>query len=244
MNRVRGTYSWPKSFPELTAEQQLISDDFMQFWHERLAENSSFRMIEQFNHGYSVRHAPSQFLRTLEIGAGLGEHLQQENLSAEQRNNYTAIELRDNMAAKLKERNPDINVVVGDCQKRLDFPDGHFDRIIAIHVLEHLPDLPKAITEIHRLCNIDGQFSVVIPCEGGLAYQFARMISSQRLFEKRYKQPYSWFIEREHINLPAEILHVLKQYFEIQNQEFFPLIVPLVHCNLCIGLTMKAKTLG
>ena len=99
---------------------------------------------------------------------------------------------------------PGIQVVVGGCQERLAFPDGTFDRILAVHVLEHLPNLPTAIREMHRLIDKQrGQFEVVIPCEGGLAYSLARRISAQRFFEKRYKMPYRWLIEREHINRPA-----------------------------------------
>ena len=44
---------------------------------------------------------------------------------------------------------------------------------------------------------------VVIPCEGGLAYSLARRISAQRIFEKRYGMSYRFFIESEHINVPA-----------------------------------------
>lgn len=68
----RNTYSWPKVLPELNQEQTRISNDFMRFWHERLAENPAFGPIERFNHGFSVKNRPTSFLTTLEIGAGLG----------------------------------------------------------------------------------------------------------------------------------------------------------------------------
>ena len=177
---------WPKIVPELTVEQQRISDDFMKHWHEVLPKQ--FGIIEKFNQRYVVKFAPRDFLRTLEIGAGLGEHLQYEHLTEEQRRNYITLELRENMALMMKERYPDIASYVGDCQKKTDFPDGYFDRILAIHVLEHLPDLPAAIREIYRLLDKKrGAFSVVIPCEGGLAYSLARRVSAQRIFERRYK---------------------------------------------------------
>jgi hypothetical protein len=86
-------------------------------------------------------------------------------------------------------------------------------------------------------------FSVVIPCEGGLAYTLARRISAQRIFEKRYQQPYDWFIRREHLNVPAEILRELGTWFEVTHRSFFPLRVPAVFCNLCIGLTLRPKRL-
>lgn len=233
---------WPKVFPALTAEQQVISNDFMQHWHEVLS--SDYGIIDKFNHGYVVKHAPKDFLHTLEIGAGIGEHLEYEKLTSAQRSNYVALELRENMAAKIQQRFPEIQTCVGDCQATLPFADGHFDRVLAIHVLEHLPNLPAAVREMHRLCNKEkGVFQIVIPCEGGLAYSMARKISAQRIFEKRYQQSYRWFIEREHVNVPAEILEELEPYFYIEQKSFFPFPLPAVFCNLCIGLTLKPKKL-
>jgi len=41
-----------------------------------------------------------------------------------------------------------------------------------------------------------------------------------RIFEKRYQQPYDWFIRREHLNVPAEILRELAPFFEITHRSF------------------------
>jgi ubiquinone/menaquinone biosynthesis C-methylase UbiE len=232
--------AWPKILPELTPEQQRISDDFMRYWHEVLPRR--YGVVDDFNHRYVVRHAPAQFIRTLEIGAGLGEHLKYEKLTSAQKSNYTALELRPNMAAKIGERFPEIQTHVGDCQKRLQFSDGYFDRILAIHVLEHLPNLPAAIAEMYRVCNKgNGVFSVVIPCEGSGAYTLARKISAQRIFEKRYKQSYRWLIEREHLNRPDEVIPELRNYFTIQHRSYFPVPLPFQFCNLCLGMTLTPK---
>jgi SAM-dependent methyltransferase len=231
---------WPKVIPPLTPQQQEISNDFMKYWHEVLPQR--YGVVDRFNHIYPVRVAAPNFKRTLEIGAGLGEHLLYEKLTPEQEQGYYALELRENMSRRIAERFPRIRTVIGDCQQRLDFPDGYFDRILAIHVLEHLPNLPAALREMHRLCDPQrGQFCVVIPCEGGMAYSLARRISAQRIFEKRYKQPYHWFISREHINRPKEILRELKVYFDVLGRSFFPFPIPLVFCNLVIGLTLKPR---
>lgn len=231
---------WPKQLPPLSEEQRRISDDFMKYWHEVLPRR--YGLVDQFNHGYAVRHAPRNFRTTLEIGAGLGEHLVYERLTDEQGRNYVALELRENMVASLRERFPQVQARVGDCQGRLDFPDGCFDRILAIHVLEHLANLPVTVREMHRLCHPQhGVFSVVIPCEGGLAYSLARRISARRIFEKRYGQSYDWFIQREHLNRPAEILGELSAWFEICHRQFFPLRLPSVALNLCLGLTLRPR---
>jgi SAM-dependent methyltransferase len=232
---------WPKTLPPLSSEQRRISDDFVRYWHEVLPHR--FGLIEHFNHTYAVRHARASFSRTLEIGAGLGEHLHYESLTPQQEENYYALELRENMSSEIRKRFPRVHAVTGDCQQRLNFPDDFFDRILAVHVLEHLPNLPAAVHEMRRLCNREhGVFSVVLPCEGGLVYTLARRVSAQRIFEKRYKQSYSWFIQREHINQPDEIIAEVKRYFRITHRAFFPLPLPFIFCNLCIGLTLRPKT--
>jgi SAM-dependent methyltransferase len=232
-------HQWPKTFPPLSAEQERVRDDFVKYWHEVLPRR--FGLIEKFNHTYGVKHAPA-FRRTLEIGAGIGEHIEYERLTPEQERNYHALELRENMSREIKRRFPKVQTITGDCQERLPFPDGYFDRVLAIHVLEHLPRLPDAAAEVYRVCDKErGVFSVVIPCEGSLAYTLARRCSAQRLFEKRYGQSYRWFIEREHVNLPVEILGALDPYFTISHRSFFPIPLPLLFCNLVIGLTLKPR---
>ena len=115
--------TWPKIIPPLSPEQQRISDDFMRHWHEVLP--NQYGLVDDFNHGYAVRNAPKQFVRTLEIGAGIGGHLPYEKLTAgQEEENYHALELRENMAARIRERFPRIQACVGNCQERLDFPDG------------------------------------------------------------------------------------------------------------------------
>lgn len=204
-------------------------------------------MVERFNHSFPVQHSRPGFRRTLEIGAGLGEHLNHERLSAEQRAAYSVVEMRTNMVEQLRARHPSISVVVGDCQGYLPFPDNHFDRYLAIHVLEHLPDLPSCIRQAWRLLDKErGQLLVVIPCEGGLAYSLARRASAQPIFERTYRMPYRPIIEHEHINRPHEIIAELKPYFTLETQCFFPVrALPVVSANLCLGIALRPRpTLG
>src|SRR5665213_119454 len=234
---------WPKQLPPLSPEDKRICDDFMEHWHDIFPNRYS--MADRFSHVYVARHRPAQFVRTLEIGAGLGEHLKYETLTEEQERNYVAVETRENMALRLHQNCPKIQTYVGDCQGRLDFADGTFDRIVAINVLEHLPNLPGAIREMHRLCDKRiGVFSIVIPCEGGLAYSLAREISAKRIFQKRYERPYHIFIGREHINVPWEILGELAPYFETTQTTYYPIPMRLEFCNLFIGATLRPRNIA
>lgn len=229
---------WPKSIPSLTEEQQRISEDFMDYWLQVLPRR--FGIIEQFNHRFPLFFLPhrnnKRIICTLDIGAGRGEHIAFENLDIQE---YTALEMRAELAHGISQKYPEVRVMIGDCQKKLDISDGYFDRVLAIHVLEHLPDLPSALLEINRVMKAGGILSVLLPCEGGLLYSLARNISAKSLFEKRYKQKYDWYIRREHINKPDEILEELTKIFKISDKIFFPLFIPSVTINLVIGLTLK-----
>jgi SAM-dependent methyltransferase len=247
MNRIKET-EWPKRFPEFTDIQQTVRDEWMKYWHE--ISPNRYGIIEMFNQKYPLRHwnnyhnsdsAHRERCTTLEVGAGLGEHIRYEDLT---RQDYFAVELRENMAAVIREKFPTVNACVGDIQSKTPFEDAQFDRVLAIHVLEHLPNLPQALSEIHRLLKNDGVFSIVIPCEGGFAHRFARMISTKRIFDKRFKEyhvDYNWLMRTEHINLPGEIIDELKKFFVIDKKTFFPVPIPFTFCNLCIGIDLRKR---
>lgn len=232
---VRGTGTWPKQLPSFTDEEQRVRDAFMARWLEYLPTRGGF--VERFNHGYPLR-AGKTTGRTMEIGAGLGAHLQFEDLEKQE---YYAVELLPELADGIKARYPTVTTLIGDCQTRLPFADGFFDRVLAIHVLEHLPNLPGALDEVRRLLATDGRFVAVIPCEGGSAYSLARRFTSKRLFEREFGRDYDWFIRSEHINLPWEIEGELEKRFEVVDTRYFPLRIPSVRLNLIIGLTMRPR---
>lgn len=230
--QLRESILWPKQIAVLTEEQTRIREDFYNVWLALLPKK--YGLLERFNHRYPLRTARAA-TRTLEIGAGVGAHLAFENLEDQE---YSVLELRSDLAQQIQTAYPGVNIVVGDCQIETPFEDSSFDRVLAIHVLEHMPNLPAALDEIQRILRPGGEFSVVIPCEGGWAYTLARNISARRIFEQRYKQSYDWFVACEHVNRPAEIMDELHRRFSMTHRSFFPALLPSVNLNLVIGLTL------
>jgi len=231
----RGTHRWPKELAPLSDEQEQIRDQFVRRWLEVLP--GRYQAIERFNHGYPAATARPG-TRTLEIGAGVGARLAWEDAGTQE---YHAVELRPELAEELRSRHPEVKTITGDRQRELPFEDGFFDRVLAVHLLEHLPDLPRALDEVHRVLKASGTLVAVIPCEGGLAYGLARRVSAERLFEREFGTSYEWFIWSEHINVPDEILDQVQRRFTITWRTFYPLRVPLVHANLAIGLTARPR---
>ena len=64
---------FPKKIPNLTNEQREIKNDFMEHWLKILRKKYS--IVDKFNHEIVVNNRPDIFHKTLEIGAGIGEHL-------------------------------------------------------------------------------------------------------------------------------------------------------------------------
>jgi len=235
---VSSNNKWPKKKPILTLEQKKIKEDFFNFWLTTYLPNN-LGFMEKFNQIFPIEYSFFEKCKTLEIGAGVGGHLKYEDLDKQL---YVAMELRNDLAQKIQEQYPKIKTIVGDCQNNINANDGYFDRILAIHVLEHLPNLPAAIKEIQRVLNPDhGKFIAIIPCEGGLALKCGRCLTTKKVFEKRYNQKYDWFIESEHINMPEEIISELKKQFKVEKMEYYPLKIPVVTINLCIGFVLTKK---
>lgn len=232
-------FKFPKKIKKLSKKRKIISDSFMKLWHQELKK---FSIIENFNHNYVAKSniLSKKKIKTLEIGAGIGNHLRYEKRLNQ---DYYCIEIRHNMIKEIQKNFPNVKCIKGDIQKRSNFVNNYFDKIHAIHVLEHLPNLPRCINEVYRLIKPSGIFQIVIPCDPGFLYSIARKISAERIFKKKFKMDYKWFIEREHINTPEEILFLIKDKFKIIHKKYFPFLIPSINFNLCLGLTlMPIKT--
>ena len=230
---VSGTdaMTWPKERPVLTEEQSAVMADWINEFLTSV-KPARFGWLTGFDHTFSVQSRVAG-KRTLEIGAGTGTHLPYEPAGE-----YVALEASRELADQIPRRDG-LTVVVADCEKRLPWDDGSFDRVLAIHLLEHLYDLPRALDEVARVLRPDGVFTVVIPCEGGSLYSLGRHFTTKRIFEKRYQMPYEWMIRQDHCNSAREVLDELARRFRVRRRVYFPLRAPSVDLNLMVGLDLE-----
>lgn len=232
---------WPKQIPELTDEEKQIKNESMLKWHEEQLPHK-YGFMEKFNDEYPVKRfkkgpKKKKHWNTLEIGGGTGNHISSEDMTNQ---DYTVLDIRENMLMSLKEKYPEIRVVKGDCQKRYA-KRAEYDRIICIHTLEHIPNLPEALKQIRYALKPDGVAHIVIPCEGGWLYYLGRQITIARWFKNNYHRDYGKFIKSEHLNTASEVIEELSKYFKIKEKTYFPFCVHLLHANISIGLTLYQK---
>jgi len=228
---------WPKVIAPLTSEESGILDQWRRFWHTELS--SKIGIFDHYSTAFigALAERGRTFPQTLEIGPGLtgASRLLDPSRTA-------AVELDPFYAAELARALPACNVIAGDIQH--DIPalrDGTYDRVVAMHVLEHLRDLPAGLEQIKRVMTADGVFDVVIPCEGGFLYSIGRQLTTARHFKKKFHRNFSKFIAQDHVNTAAEILPLLKRDFRAEWTMFYPSHIPSVDMNLCVGLRLRKR---
>lgn len=215
---------WPKQRPELTPDQRAIMRAWYEYWLPLY--DGQFGAVGRFNHGFPRRPSDPS-IRTLEIGVGEGTHARMEGSA-----NYYGLDL---VPSLIQHR---VRMVAADAEQGIPFQSRSFDRVLAIHVLEHLANLPAALDEIVRVMKPKATLTVVIPCEGGLGYTIGRNVSVRPIFERKFGKNYDWMIAYDHVNTARDVLGELRNRFKVTRRTYFPLKVPLVDANLCIGLDL------
>ena len=71
---------------------------------------------------------------------------------------------------------PGLRIKQGDAQNLVDYSNGFFDVVLSCHVLEHLPNPEKAVSEAVRVLKKGGYFIVGIPNGYHLNDRMIRMI--------------------------------------------------------------------
>ena len=172
----------------------------------------------------------SHFPRVLEVGAGTGRHIAHVRHRFD---TYLLTDRSDDMLGKVQvPLRPGAIIEVRRADARqLEFADGSFDRLIAAHVLEHLERPWEVLREWHRVVRPGGVLSLLLPCDPGLGWRLGRYLSARPRFRKAGFE-YDYWMAREHINPLNNLVSLLRYYFPVRRETWYPMRVPSMDLNL------------
>ncbi len=117
-----------------------------------------------------------------------------------------------------------------------------FNRIIASHVWEHLPDPEKIFLNWINLLDEDGRLDIAIPCDPGILFRIGQLVGRKKAM-KNYNMSFKeieLMLSREHINSCQNLLKIAKFYTD-SKYSYFPFKIPLVNLNLFIFIRIYKK---
>ena len=173
------------------------------------------------------RHFP----HVLEVGAGTGLHIRYVRHSFDE---YMLTDLNPPLIDRLRladsARRGKVSVRIEDATD-LSFADDAFDRVIATHVLEHLPRPQVVLREWVRVLKPGGVLTLILPCDPGLMWRLGRTLIARPKFAKAAFL-YDYWMAREHINPINNLVAFVRHYFPDLRVQWLPMRLPSIDLNL------------
>lgn len=173
-----------------------------------------------------------KFAQVLEVGAGGGHHVHfvRHPFDRYVLTDLNADYLRHLAGKTAVGRSGKIEVESQDATQ-LSYAESSFDRVIATHVLEHLPEPHRVLQEWARVLKPGGVLSLVLPCDPGIAWRAGRALGPRAAAQKRGIE-YDYWMAREHINPIGNLVQFVRYYFPDRREIWSPIGAPLTDINL------------
>lgn len=172
------------------------------------------------------------FDRVLEIGAGTGEHYPFVRHTFDE---YILSDLDPKVLDVAKKKLTTINNGVIKFEKQsgsnLAYADNTFDRLVAVHVLEHIYKPHIALKEWFRVLKNNGIITILIPTDPGLAWRLGRHLGPRKRAVGK-GIPYDYLMAREHVNSCNNLIAILRHYFPEAKDSWWPFPIASIDLNL------------
>lgn len=178
-----------------------------------------------------------KFGQVLEIGAGTMVHL---GFVRHRFDSYIASDMNPALIDAARGRTLPAGVEVQQLHGgALPFADDSFDRVIATHVLEHIPEPHLALAEWVRVLKPGGVLSLILPCDPGLAWRLGRHFGPRRRAEAAGLD-YDYYMAREHVNSIYNLRQLVRYHLPDRKEAWWPLRVASPDLNLiyCVNATV------
>ncbi|WP_254429243.1 MULTISPECIES: bifunctional 2-polyprenyl-6-hydroxyphenol methylase/3-demethylubiquinol 3-O-methyltransferase UbiG [unclassified Ruegeria] len=111
------------------------------------------------------------------------------------------------------------------------FEDNSVDRLIATHVLEHVPDPAAVLEQWVKIVRPGGVISLLLPCDPGHLWQLGRNLGARKAAENA-GLPYDYYMALEHVNPIQNLKNILRFHFPDRNETWWPLRLASPNFNL------------
>jgi 2-polyprenyl-3-methyl-5-hydroxy-6-metoxy-1,4-benzoquinol methylase len=135
--------------PEKCADTKAIKETF---------DREKEIFFDRFKDDLSQIHKLKSPGKILDIGCGPGYFL---SLARSEGWDPFGIDINNSMAEFCKEH-LSLNVIQG-AMDRLHYPENYFDAVTLFHVLEHVPDIDQAVSNIEKILKPDGLLVIDVP---------------------------------------------------------------------------------
>lgn len=183
----------------------------------------------------------------LEIGGGGMPHSYWIDLS--QTEQYTVsdiLRIHPQRLAKLREDLPNaIALHLHDFESDRDMNklEGGYSRVIASHVLEHIPTAEQALRKWISLLAEDGVLSIALPCDPGWLWRLGQKVSYNPRQMGLTFEEYDLIMAREHVTSVQRVLKFMRYYFKAIKVHWYPAIIPVADFNLFCMITARKSDL-
>lgn len=194
----------------------------------RFVQNAGHRAIKKILKNYTGKVA-------VDLGCGIGPPWSYDEFGGE----WYGVDTDLDGLSVVAKREDNIIPIYADATN-LPFQDNCIDFLLSIYCLEHILHLDFVLEEIVRVLKRRGSAAFSIPCEGGLAWNIGRRLSSQRVFSKKgilYEEANLI----DHCNTSSQILRAIKRHFTIEKKIWFPFKLYNHSLNLVLTIIVKNK---
>lgn len=172
----------------------------------------------------------------LEVGAGTGHHY--EFVDKNKIATYVITDISDSALKTISEKyqkeaqQQSIVIKQADALALDAFNDKEFDRVIATHVLEHIPTPIDALKEWTRVLKQGGILSLVLPCDPGMLWRLGRYFGPRRAAVKAGLLDYDYIMAIEHVNPIFNLYQIINYHFDEIYDVWWPCRIALPDINL------------
>jgi SAM-dependent methyltransferase len=146
-----------------------------------------------------------------------------------------------NLLKECKKRYPLTQLVCCDFAES-PFRPHSFSTLLAMSSIEHMFELEAVLRNMHRMVQPHGHVYILIPTEGGVAWELARQIFTLRYNGRIVNLSPAEYLRAakiEHCNTALAIDSAVRKFFRVEKRRLWPLRFGGINLNLAVSYRLK-----